>query len=312
MKRCCIIGGTGFIGSYLVPLLQSSGRELTVIGRNSRPTRLLPEGVRYLSGDYGDAGFLAPALRSMDEVILLAYSSVPKTSFEHPIEDILTNLPAAVTLFRLAAEQGIAKCIFVSSGGTVYGKAECVPISEEHPTNPISPYGITKLAIEKYAHLYHELNSLPVVCVRPGNGYGAGQLPFVGQGFVATAIASILKGDEITLFGSGDTIRDYLHVSDMAGGITAALEKGIAGEIYNLGSGIGKTNQDVLAVLAPLAEEAGLLPRIRTAPGRRFDVPCNLLDPAKLKQHTGWLAAVPFEEGIRDTWQWYRRAYRGD
>jgi UDP-glucose 4-epimerase len=311
MSKCCIIGGTGFIGSHLVRLLEARGKELTVVGRNPLPTRPIPEGVRYFCGQYGDRRFLASALQDASEVVFLAHSSVPKTSFEDPIEDILTNLPAAITLFEVAVERRIEKFVFVSSGGTVYGKPQKIPISEEHPTNPISPYGITKLAIEKYAHMYYEISSLPVICVRPGNGYGAGQFPFIGQGFVATAIASILKEKEITIFGDGGTVRDYLYVTDLAGGIAAALERGISGEIYNLGTGEGRTNREVLAALELLCRESGLHLRVRTMPPRRFDVSCNVLDPTKLNRHTGWRALIPFNEGIKETWEWYLRASRG-
>ena len=100
------------------------------------------------------------------------------------------------------------KLVLVSSGGTVYGNPSTVPVAEDHPTTPISPYGITKLAIEKYAAMYRLTAGLPVVCVRPGNAYGEGQRPFSGQGFIATAMASVIQGKEVVLFGERGTVRD--------------------------------------------------------------------------------------------------------
>lgn len=305
MKQCCVIGGTGFIGSHLVEILLRQGRQLTVVGRNSHPSRRLPEGVRYLAGDYGDRFFLNGALQGMEEVVCLAYTTVPKTSFENPVDDILSNLPASVNLFEAVVSLGIKKLVLVSSGGTVYGKSAELPISESHATNPISPYGITKLAIEKYALMYHEIAALPVVCVRPGNAYGDGQRPFVGQGFVATVMASLLQGREILLYGESGTIRDYVHVDDLAQGIVAALERGASGSCYNIGTGIGKSNRDVLNSIFPHARAAGIEPRVRTEPLRPFDVPANVLDCSRLRNETGWQPMVAFEEGIRRTWEWF-------
>jgi UDP-glucose 4-epimerase len=302
MKHCCIIGGAGFIGSHLVSLLLARGSQLTVIGRNPAPTRVLPHGVRYLAGDYGDNYFLRGALQGVDEVVSLAYATVPKSSFEDPVHDILSNLPASVRLFEIAAELAVEKLVFVSSGGTVYGKAQTLPIAEDHPTNPISAYGITKLATEKYALMFHELKGLPVLCVRPANAYGEGQRAFTGQGFIATTIAAILERREVVLYGEKGTIRDYIYVSDVASAIADALEYGTPGECYNIGSGSGRSNRDILDALYPLAKYAGLEMKITTMPSRGFDVPANILDCRKLAEISGWEASVPFEEGIKDTW----------
>lgn len=304
MKRTCVIGGTGFIGSYVVWMLQATGRSVTVVGRNAVPTRPLPEGVLYRAGDYGDGYFLRGVLQGVEEVITLAYTTVPQSSFEDPVQDILGNLPASVKLFDTASGLGVEKLVFVSSGGTVYGKTGSLLIREDHPTNPISPYGITKLATEKYAMMFKELKDLPVVCVRPANAYGEGQKPFVGQGFVSTAIASVLRRQEVVLFGEKGTIRDYVHVTDVAKGIIAALDHGATGACYNIGTGVGRSNLDVLDAIRPHAEAAGLELKIKQLPLRRFDVPTNVLDSTKIREETKWEAVVTFKEGIERTWNW--------
>ena len=305
MKHCCVIGGTGFIGSHLVELLHKHGRQVTVVGRSSLPSRPLPVGVRYLAGDYGDRYFLTGVLQGMEEVISLAYTTVPKTSFEDPVRDILDNLPASVNLFEVVRDLRIHKLILVSSGGTVYGEAQQLPIAESHPTNPISPYGITKLAIEKYAMMFYKNDALPVVCVRPGNAYGVGQRPFVGQGFIATAMACLLQGKEVTLFGESGTLRDYVHVFDVACGILSVLEQGAPGSCYNIGTGIGRSNSDILDAIYPHAKNAGIEPRIRIEPLRKFDVSANVLDCCKLRDETGWKTMITFPEGIKSTWEWF-------
>ena len=305
ISHCCVIGGTGFIGSHLVELLVSQSRQVTVIGRSKVPTRSLPNEVRYLAGNYGDEKLLREVLRDVDEVIHLAYSTVPKTSFENPIQDILTNLPASVTLFDAASRFSIRKLVFVSSGGTVYGKASSLPITENHPKNPISPYGITKLTIENYATMFHKLKGLPFVCVRPANAYGERQRPFIDQGFVATAIASILNGKQVVVFGDRGTTRDYVHVTDIASGILAALDLGQTSAFYNLGTGIGKNNMEVLDAIRPYAESEGYEVRVTKESGRVFDVPVNVLDSSKLRTESQWEPIVTFEDGIRRTWNWF-------
>jgi len=310
MRHCCIIGGTGFIGSHIVKKLISRKRQITVIGRNLSPSRILPGSVRYVAGDFGSKHFLMDVLQGIDEIIHLAYLTVPKTSFDDPVQDILTNLPATVVLLEAASQIDVKKFVLVSSGGTVYGKGCKVPIKEDHQTNPISPYGISKLTAEKYAKMFDEIKSLPVVCVRPANAYGEGQKPFTEQGFIINAIASILRQQDIILFGKTGTIRDYIHVSDVAEGIIAALEYGVSNSCYNIGSGVGRSNEDILAAIYPFAKSIGLEPKVKRLPLRPFDVPVNVLDSTKLIEETSWKPLISFEEGIRKTWDWCYQKHR--
>lgn len=300
--RCCLIGGSGFIGSHLAPLLAARGRRLTVVGRRAAPLRKLPPGAQYASGDYADLQFLRKLLAQADEVIDLAYATVPQTSFADPVFDIQANLPPSVSLLRCAGEARLRRIVLISSGGTVYGAAKTLPITEEHPTNPISPYGITKLTIEKYGLMFHRLAELPVIIVRPGNAYGPGQISETGQGFVATAIARVRDRREVTIYGQEGTIRDYVHVTDIARGIVSALEHGQPGCCYNIGTGVGKSNLDVLRTIEPLASTHRRRIELRVEERRGFDVPVNILDSARLKEISGWTPQVPFEAGIGETW----------
>lgn len=304
MNHCCLIGGGGFIGVHIANALLSQGMPVTVLDTRPAPIHLLKT-VKYVVGDYGDKETLKRALTGADTVINLSYASVPSTSIEDPIQDILSNLPAAVRLFETACDYAIRKIIVISSGGTVYGPAQGLPLTEDHATNPISPYGVTKLAIEKYGHMFHRLKELPVVTVRPANAFGERQNPFVGQGFIATAIAAILSRKGIALYGPHGTIRDYIHVEDVASGIVAALDHGQPGAIYNIGSGKGRSNKDVLDEIRPYAESLGFPLQVKTLPTRRFDVEANVLDSTKLHDDTGWSIRIPFHEGMRRTWDWF-------
>lgn len=301
----CVIGGAGFIGRAVVNILIASGRQVLVVGRNEL-SQSLPLGVRYLRNSPQNEDVMRQALMASTEVVDLAYSTSPGTSFQDPVNDILANVPETVRLFEIAASMPhLQKFVWISSGGTVYGKTAAWAIDENHPTQPLSPYGITKLALEKYAHLYFDTANLPIVCVRPANAYGEGQRPYAAQGFIATAIASILDQRELTLFGEHGTVRDYLHITDMARGIVAALDAGHPGEIYNLGSSHGLTNREILELLEPLAKRVGRTVRTAVLPARPFDVPVNILDCNKLRRVSGWQPHFSITDGLAQTWDWY-------
>lgn len=303
--RTLVIGGAGYIGAHLVPQLIETGRQVTVLGRRTTPRYELPAEATYVCGDFSQAELLTRLLDTHQEVIHLAYATVPNTSFENPLVDLLQNLPPSVQLFSEAANRGV-KLVLVSSGGTVYGEAIALPIREDHPTKPISPYGVTKLTLENYAYLYAETHGLKFVCVRPANAYGTGQQPFVGQGFIATAMASAMRDIPVQIFGEKGTVRDYLYVSDLAAGIVSTLLNGSLSEVYNLGSGVGLTNADVLDAIRPLMSEIAKEVRIAKLPERAFDVKANVLDSTKLKLDTGWQTKISFEEGLRHTRDWLR------
>lgn len=308
--KCCVIGGAGFIGTHVSRLLAESGREVVVLD-NGQPGPPLPARVRFVSGDYGDRTVVERVLDGVDEVVHLAYATVPQTSFEDPVHDLLANLPETVQLLQAAAKVGVSRFLFVSSGGTVYGVASSLPIGEDHPTNPISPYGITKLTIEKYARMFWAVSGLPVVIVRPGNAYGEEQRAAGGQGFIAAAIHSIIRGVEFGVFGPEGTIRDYIHVSDIASGIVAALDHGEIGGTYNIGSGRGRNNLEVLREIEPFAIRDRYRVLMKTLPLRQFDVPANVLDSRKLQAVSRWQPKVDFPTGIERVWDAALRSRRG-
>jgi UDP-glucose 4-epimerase len=308
--KCCVIGGAGFMGTHVTRLLAESGRDVVVLDTRE-PATSLPPRAMFVSGDYGDRAFIERVLVGVGEVIHLAYATVPQTSFEDPIHDLQANLPETVQLLQLAALLGVGKFLFVSSGGTVYGVASSLPIAEDHPTNPISPYGITKLTLEKYAQMFCATSGLPVVVVRPANAYGEEQRAAGGQGFIAAAMHAIVRGEEFGVFGPEGTVRDYIHVSDIASGILAALDHGEIGGTYNIGSGTGRNNLEVLGEIERFVSRDGLRMLVKTLPPRRFDVPANVLDSRKLNAVSGWQPRVDFSSGIERVWNAVRKSQLG-
>lgn len=299
-----VIGGAGYIGSHLVPKLLAIGREVTILGRRPRPLDL-PEGAEYIQGDFGQLDLLGSLLDRCREVIYLAYATAPNTSFENPLDDLIQNLPPIAQLLSEISKRKI-KLILVSSGGTVYGEAIYLPINESHLTKPISPYGVTKLTIENYAHMYSVTHGLKYICARPANAYGIGQRPFIGQGFISTAIASSMQNRQIYIFGKNGSVRDYIYVSDLAAGIVSLLTSGRLGEIYNIGSGIGMSNLEVIDAITPLMQDVGCEVKIVNLPERVFDVKANVLDVKKIKEETNWSTRISFIDGIRLTRDWLR------
>ena len=305
-KQTLVIGGAGYVGSHVVPLLVSGGRSVTVLGRGLQPKYPLPAEAKYITGDFGKIDLIRPLLDNHDEIIHLAYATVPNTSFENPLADLLENLPPTLQLFSEAARSG-TKLMLVSSGGTVYGEAVELPISEAHRTRPISPYGVTKLTLENYAYLYAATHALEFVCVRPSNAYGIGQRPFVGQGFIATALASAIEGIPIVIFGQNGMVRDYLYITDLASGLVSALDCGHTSTTYNIGSGQGCSNKDIIDAIEPMIRASGRVIHVEHLPARSFDVQSNILDSNRLRNDTGWAPSVTLTQGLAATHEWMER-----
>ncbi len=300
-----VIGGAGYIGRHLIPILIATGRRVTVLSRGTFPYfEQIPNTV-YVAGDFAQTELIGRLLDKHQEVIHLAYASTPNTLLENPLADLQQNLAPSVQLFSQAADRGV-QLLLVSSGGTVYGEAINLPICEKHLTKPISSYGVTKLTLESYAYLYAASHGLKFVCVRPSNAFGVGQRPFVGQGFISTAMALAMRRQPISIFGLKGTVRDYIYVSDVASGIVSALQYGRPAETYNLGYGVGLSNIEVIEIMTPLMQEIGCKVTVKHLPERISDVRVNILNSSKLQEHTGWKPKVNFFDGLLRTREWLK------
>jgi len=302
-NKVLVIGGGGFIGAHLVPQLVEKGYVVTILGRSSASSYKLPKGANYVVGDYSRRDLICDLLEDSNDVIHLAHSSLLGASVNDPVSNLLSDLPGTVQLFSEAARRGV-KVTFISSGGAIYGQANKCPINENHPTNPISTYGLTKLTLENYARFFGEAHGLKHICIRPANAYGVGQKPFTGQGFIATAVAAATQKLPINIFGENGVVRDYLYVSDIASGIICAMERGRLSEIYNLGSGVGRSNLEIIDSIKLLMAESDRKINIENLLERKFDVRVNFLDSKKLFLDTGWKQNISFERGLKSTFDW--------
>lgn len=295
-----VLGGNGFIGSHLVDELLLSGHSVRVFDRFPEKYRSPLFGVDYRTGHFGDACSMAEALQGVDIVYHLISTTVPSTSNLNPVADINDNLVATVELLDQMIKMGIKRIIYLSSGGTVYGKPQQVPIPEDHPLKPICSYGIVKVAIENYLNMYQELFGLQPTIIRPSNPFGPRQGHEGVQGVIATFLAKMMRGEPITLWGDGSIVRDYLYVTDLAKLCLLAGESRHVG-VYNAGYGKGAS---VLNVIDMISNVAGVQPVINYQPSRSFDIQEVFLDISKSSVTFNWKPTINLEQGIYFQNQW--------
>ena len=201
-----VLGGGGFIGSHLVSALLLQGRRVRVLERPYRKhTKLVPQhpNLEWLEGNFGNTEDVRRALHDVDAVFHLVSTTQPQSSNDDPTFDIQSNLLATVGLLEQMRFLKNVPLIFISSGGTVYGKPQQIAISEKHPTEPQCSYGIVKLTIEKYLALYHLLYGINYRVLRFSNPYGPGQEENRTQGVIGTFLSRILQGLPIEVWGDG-------------------------------------------------------------------------------------------------------------
>jgi UDP-glucose 4-epimerase len=220
-----------------------------------------------------------------------------------PAYDVTSNVANAARWLELLGESHVRKVIYFSSGGTVYGLPERIPITEDHPTDPLTSYGITKLAIEKYIAMHARRFNIDYCVVRPSNVYGPGQRLHYGQGVIGIMASRALRGEVLEVWGEGTDRRDYLFIDDLVSAIVKLLEYQGPLRVFNISSGAGHSVLDVIAALRMYIKP---LPEVVHLPARHFDLPVNILDSSRLREETGWQPTVDFEEGIRRTVEWIK------
>jgi UDP-glucose 4-epimerase len=296
--RALIVGGNGFIGSHLAEGLRMRGHMARVL--DPGPARIDTDwsNIEYVQGAYTDAALLNDALHGIDTVFHLASTTVPASSNRDPAFDVSSNLVGALGLFSAIESKGIRRVVFFSSGGTVYGNPERLPVSEDHPLRPISSYGIVKVAIEQYLSMFHHLDRLDPLVLRPSNPYGPRQSAAGGQGFVAAALARMREDAALQIWGDGGIVRDYIYIEDL---IDLAIRAAASGEcgVFNAGSGVGHS---LNAIRAAIEGVAGRTMRVEHLPGRGFDVREIVLDIAAAGARFDWRPAVDLDDGIARTW----------
>lgn len=302
--KCLVLGGGGFLGSHLVDELLRLGFRVRIFEQDiSTQYRLFSpnEKIEWFCGDFANREDVARAIDGCDIIYHLISTLLPKPSNEQPIIDVQSNVVSTLNLLELTRAAAVKKIIFISSGGTVYGIPQQIPIGEDHPTMPLCSYGITKLTIEKYLYLYRYLYGLDHCILRLANPFGERQRGTGGQGVVATILAKARSDEPVEIWGDGTVVRDYLYVKDAVAAMIRAIDYQGEDRIFNIGSGVGLSLNDVLT---HIEDQLGGPVRRTYNVARALDVPVNVLSIERAGRLLHWAPKVGFEEGLARTWQW--------
>ena len=297
--KTLVLGGTGFIGSSLVDQLLAAGHRVRVFSLSPELFRPPLPGVDYRLASLDNIPALVEALAGVEVVYHLISTTVPATSNRDPVFDIESNLVGTVRLLQAARDSGVRRLVYLSSGGTVYGVPQILPIPESHPLNPICSYGIVKVAAENYLHMFHRLYGLGYVVLRVSNPYGERQGHYGVQGIIGTFLNKLRRGEELEVWGDGSLVRDYLHVDDLA---RLCLAVGFSDRVgvYNAGSGQGHSVRQVLEFMG---QAVGRPLPVVWREGRGFDVPKVVLDIGRAQADFAWRPEIDLADGIRRTWE---------
>jgi UDP-glucose 4-epimerase len=306
--RILVLGGGGFIGSAVVSRLLHQGYRVRIFQRSRGDENVYKrygENIEWAIGEYSSPKDIESALNDVDVVIHLISTVLPKSSNEDMEFDIKSNVLPALGLLEAMASKGISRIIFGSSGGTIYGAPNYLPLDEEHSTEPLVSYGITKLAIEKYLLLFQKLHGIRSIVLRMSNPYGEGQKIDSGQGVVGVFIKKALNKSPIEIWGDGSAIRDYIYVGDVADAFLKAVQYEGKKSIFNISSGIGMSLNEIIENL----EIAIGTPIVTTYHNARvFDVGTNVLSNKLAMDELGWHPKTSFGDGLAKTIKFFKNA----
>ena len=298
-----LLGATGFIGTNLVlSLAKDESNTITVIGKNRTHflaiEKLKLPNVTFIESHLTMETDFASLVNNQEVVYHLISTTVPTTSNQHISEELKENVVLSSNLFDACVKKEVEKVVFLSSGGTVYGKEASCPLGEETPTNPISSYGIQKVTIEKLLYLYNYLYGMDYRIIRLSNPYGPYQRPNGVLGAVTTFTYKALKGEEITVYGDGSVVRDFIFIDDAIRGIINIVNGKNNFHTFNLGSGYGTS---IRSVLSEIESTLGIKMDVVYKESRKVDVPTNFLDISRYESCYGALNPISLSEGVAKT-----------
>lgn len=298
--KITILGAAGFIGTNLAIRL-SKNNDVTVVDQNMiyfDNMKKLNLQLNYKVAQFSVDFDYDNLLKDTEVLYHLVSTTVPTTSNQHISEELMANVVVTSKILETCVRNNVKKVVFISSGGTVYGKERFCPIKEETITNPINSYGIQKLTIEKLLFLYNYLYNLDYRIIRLSNPYGPYQRPNGVLGVVTTFTYKALKNEEIVVYGDGSVIRDFIFIDDAIHGILNIANGNGKYKLYNLGYGKGTSvNQVIQGIESVLNKKLS----VRYIDGRKADVPINYLDIGRYEADFGALNPVSLEEGIKKT-----------
>lgn len=303
--KVMVTGGAGFIGSHVVDACLAAGHETIIVDDLSTGKREnVPAGVRLYEVDIRDGAALAEVFRQErpEAISHQAAKANVRESMEQPLVYADVNVMGSLTLLEAARRYGCRKIVYASTGGAVYGEPEYLPVDEDHPINPLDPYGASKHHVEHYLRIYSTHFSIDHTILRYPNVYGPRQDPYGEAGVVAIFAAQMLRGIPPIINGTGEQQRDFCYVGDIARANLLALTRG-SGEIINLGSGVGTSVNQIFDMLAAAC---GTQMEKKHGSAKLGEVFCTYLDGSKARDVLGWEPQVSLEEGLQATLDSFR------
>jgi UDP-glucose 4-epimerase len=307
--RALVTGGAGFIGSAVVDRLLANGDDVTVLDDLSRGRLAnLPatgDRVRFVRADVVDPGLAAIVADVRPEVVFhLAAQIDVRASVQDPANDARINILGTINVAQAALGAGVRKIVYTSSGGSIYGAPSQLPVREETPVNPLSPYAASKVSGELYLNAFSQLHGLQCTHMALANVYGPRQDPHGEAGVVAIFIERLLGARPTKVFGDGGNTRDYVYVGDVADAFLLAA--GTAGDRrrYNIGTGIQTSDRDLHTIIA---KTIGAPDVPESGPARLGDLRESAIDPTRAGRELGWTPTSDLVVGIGATVEFYRR-----
>jgi UDP-glucose 4-epimerase len=301
--RVLVTGGAGFIGSHVADRLLERGHEVAIVDDLSTGKREnVPEGTRFYEADIRSG--CAEVFQDFGPEALChqAAQMDVRRSVREPDFDADVNVLGTVRLLQNCVEHDVGKFVFASTGGAVYGEQREFPATEEHPQYPISPYGVSKLAAERYLNYYHAQYGLSYVALRYANVYGPRQDPHGEAGVVAIFCGNLAAGWPSMINGSGEQTRDYIYVGDVARANVLALENEVPPEAYNAGTGVETSVYRLYELLSGISGKNLPSERGPAKPGEQLR---SSVDPTLAGRVMGWHPEVDLASGLKDTLRFF-------
>ncbi|MFX0207990.1 MAG: NAD-dependent epimerase/dehydratase family protein [Candidatus Hodarchaeota archaeon] len=304
-----VTGGCGFIGSHLTDLLITNGHsvrifdnlstgKLTNIQQHENSSKF-----EFIEGDLRDEKILREVIKDVETIFHFGAQIDVRRSIRDPIYDADVNIQGSIQLTQIAVEDNVDWFVFASTGGAIYGNSPRLPADEATPTEPESPYGISKLSFEKYLQFFHQTYGIGTTCLRYANIYGPRQDPRGEAGVISIFLSQIMKNEALTIFGDGTQTRDYVFVDDAVKAAYTAYSNQANG-IYNIGTGKETSVNELASIILETTQAQNNIIYLPERPG---EVQRSCLESGLAKKRFNWQPKTSLKDGIDRTWAWLKK-----